>query len=101
MTWNQGEIERAYWVVAKDTPNVENAKKFIDFATSGKPLAGFVTQGNYGPLNPAANEFISAKDAERMPTSPKNYPHTFEQDIEHFGGDIADVSRRFEEWLAT
>lgn len=101
MTWNQGEIERAYWVVARKTPNVENAKKFIDFATSAKPLAGFVTQADYGPLNPAANAFISAKDAERMPTAPKNYPLTFEQDIEHFGGDISEISRRFEEWLAS
>lgn len=101
MTWNQGEIDRAYWVVAKDTPNAENAKKFIDFATSAKPLAGFVTQVGNGPLNPAANEFIAAKDAERMPTSPENYPLTFEQDIENFGADIADVSRRFEEWLAS
>ncbi|WP_309082928.1 ABC transporter substrate-binding protein [Chelativorans sp.] len=101
MTWNQGEIERAYWVVAKGTPNAENAKKFIDFAVSAKPLAGFVTQADYGPLNPAANEFISAEDAERMPTSPKNYPHTFEQEIDNFGADIEEVAQRFEEWLAS
>jgi putative spermidine/putrescine transport system substrate-binding protein len=101
MTWNQGEIDRAYWVVAKDTPNAENAKKFIKFATSAKPLAGFVTDAAYGPLNPAANEFISAEDAKRMPTSPENYPHVFEQDIENFGADLNEVGRRFEEWMAS
>jgi len=101
MTWNQGQIDRAYWVVAKDTPNAENAKKFIEFATSAKPLAGFVTQADYGPLNPAANEFISAEDAKRMPTSPENYPLTFEQDIENFGADIEEVAQRFEEWIAS
>lgn len=101
MTWNQAEIERAYWVVAKNTPNMENAKKFVEFATSAKPLAGFVTAANYGALNPAANEFVEADKAKRMPTSPENYPLTFEQDIANFGADIAEVSERFEEWVAS
>jgi len=101
MTWNQGEIERAYWVVAKGTPNAENARKFVEFATSPEPLAGFVTQADYGPLNLAANEFISTEDAARMPTSPDNYPLTFEQEIDNFGADIEEVAQRFEEWLAS
>jgi len=101
MTWNQAEIERAYWVVAKDTPNVENARKFVEFATSAKPLAGFASQANYGALNPAANEFVSAEKAMRMPTSPENYPKTFEQDMANFGPDLMEVSERFEEWIAS
>lgn len=100
MTWNQGEIDRAYWVVAKGTPNAENAKKFIEFATSGKPLAGFTMQADYGPLNPAANEFVSEDAAKRMPTSPANYAQTFEQDMANFGGDPAAIAERFEEWVA-
>lgn len=101
MTWNQGQIDRAYWVVAKDSPNQDVAREFIAFATSAEPLAGFVKQADYGPLNPAANEFISAEEAARMPTSPENYPHVFEQDIANLGADPADISQRFEEWLAT
>lgn len=101
MTWNQAEIERAYWVVAKGTPNLENAKKFVAFATSPKPLAGFVSQANYGALNPAANEFVSAEKSKRMPTSPENYPLTFEQDMANFGADQAEVAERFEEWVAS
>ncbi|TKT74699.1 ABC transporter substrate-binding protein [Aquamicrobium sp. LC103] len=101
MTWNQGEIDRAYWVVAKGTPNADNAKAFIQFATGGKPLAGFATQADYGPLNPAANEFISEEDARRMPTSPENYKQTFEQDMVNFGGDPAQIAERFEEWVAS
>lgn len=101
MTWNQGEIDRAYWVIAKDTPNEEIARDFIRFATSPEPLAGFVTQASYGPLNPAANDFISAEDAKRMPTSEENYSLCFEQDIANLGADPADISRRFERWLAT
>jgi putative spermidine/putrescine transport system substrate-binding protein len=101
MTWNQGQVDRAYWVVAKGTPNAETARKFIAFATSPEPLAGFASQADYGPLNPAANEFVSAEDAERMPTSPDNYPQVFEQDIANLGGDPSEISQRFEEWLST
>ena len=101
MTWNQGQIDRAYWVVAKDTPNAENAKKFIAFATSAKPLAQFVMQADYGALNPASNAFIPADAAARMPTAPANYSQTFEQDMANFGGDPAEASERFEEWLAS
>lgn len=101
MTWNQGEIERAYWVVAKETPNLENAKKFIEFATSAKPLANFSKAADYGALNPASNEFISTDEAKRMPTSPENYALTFEQDMTNFGIDPAELAERFEEWAAS
>lgn len=101
MTWNQGEIERAYWVVAKNTPNLDNARKFVEFATSAEPLAGFSKAADYGPLNPASNEFVSPEDAKRMPTSPDNYKLTFEQDMANFGIDPAELAERFEEWAAS
>lgn len=101
MTWNEAEIERAYWVIAKGGPNLDLAKMFVEFATSPEPLAGFVSAANYGALNPAALEFVDPANAARMPTSPENYPHTFEQDMANWGGDPQEVSIRFDEWLAS
>lgn len=101
MTWNQGEIERAYWVVAKNTPNLVNAEKFVEFATSAEPLAGFSKSADYGPLNPASKEFVNPEEAKRMPTSPENYKLTFEQDMANFGIDPAELAERFEEWAAS
>ena len=101
MTWNQAEIDRAYWVIAKETPNMEAAKQFVEFATSARPLAGFASQASYGALNPAANEFVPDAAKPRMPTSSENYQLTFEQDMDNWGGDPAEVSARFDEWLAT
>ncbi|OSP54783.1 ABC transporter substrate-binding protein [Pseudoruegeria sp. SK021] len=100
MTWNQAEIERSYWVVAKDTPNMEAAKLFVDFATSAAPLAGFVEQANYGALNPAATALVPDTAQSRMPTSTANYPLAFEQDMANWGADPEEVSMRFEEWLS-
>jgi putative spermidine/putrescine transport system substrate-binding protein len=101
MTWNEGQVDRAYWVVAKNSPNLERAQEFIDFATSAEPLAGFVKQAAYGPLNPAANAFISAEEAVRMPTSPDNQALVFEQDIANLGADPEAISQRFEEWVSS
>lgn len=100
-TWNQAQIDRAYWVVARNTPNMEAARLFVEFATSPEPLAGFVSQASYGALNPAANAFVPASAQPRMPTAPQNYPLTFEQDLANFGGDIEEVSMRFDEWLSS
>ncbi|WP_176038521.1 ABC transporter substrate-binding protein [Brucella tritici] len=101
MNWNQGEIDRAYWVLAKGTPNADNARRFVAFATGGKPLADFSVQADYGPLNPDAMKFISPEDARRMPTAPENYRLTFEQNIKNFGADTSEVAERFEEWMAS
>lgn len=101
MTWNQGQQERAYWCVAKNSPNREAAAEFVKFATSAEPLAKFAIQAEYGPLNADAMQFVTDEQAKRMPTYPANYAQTFEQNIENFGGDIAEVSERFEEWLAS
>lgn len=101
MTWNQAQQERAYWCVAKNSPNRDAAEEFVKFATSAEPLAKFCMQADYGPLNPESMQFVSDEQAKRMPTYPANYDQTFEQDIENFGGDIAAVSERFEEWLAS
>lgn len=101
MTWQDGELDNAYWVVAKNSPNAEYGKEFVKFATSAKPLAGFVKAADYGALNPAANAFIDAEAAKRMPTSPDNFKLTFEQNLMNFGGDPAKVAERFEEWVAS
>jgi hypothetical protein len=52
-------------------------------------------------MNSAANEFIPADKASRMPTSKENAAKVFNQDIVHLGADAADISRRFEEWVSS
>ena len=101
MTWNQAEIDKGFWVVAKGTPRSENAWKFIEAASQPKAQAGFAKDALSSPLNPEAFEFIAPEAARYMPTAPENYPHTFEQDISNFGADIEETTQRFEEWLST
>jgi putative spermidine/putrescine transport system substrate-binding protein len=101
LVWNQGEIDRAYWVVAKGTPRAEMARKFIQTAVSAQPLAGFCRAGNYGPLNPEAFQYIPEKDALRMPTNPVHYKLTFEQDVVNAGLDLDQATKRFDQWISS
>lgn len=101
MTWNQAQIDKGYWVVAKGTPRSENAWKFIEAASQPQAQAGFAKDALSSPLNPKAFEFIEPEAAQYMPTAPENYVHTFEQDIANFGSDIEETTQRFEEWITT
>jgi putative spermidine/putrescine transport system substrate-binding protein len=99
MTWEGGQIDRAYWVVARGTPRKDLAMRFVEAAVQPERLAGFCREAVYGPLNPRSFDYLGDADAVRMPTSPQNYPKVFEQDIENFGGDVAQVTTRFERWV--
>jgi putative spermidine/putrescine transport system substrate-binding protein len=101
VVWNQAQIDRAYWVVAKGTPRAALARKFIEIAVSAAPLAGFCQQADYGPLNPAAFQAVSEKAAMRMPTYPAHYKLAFEQDVLNAGLDLEAATKRFDQWLAT
>lgn len=101
MTWNQAEIDKGYWVVAKGTPRSDIAWQFIESASSPERQAGFAKAALSSPLNPKAFEFIDAEAAQYMPTAPQNYPMTFEQDIANFGADLEETTHRFEEWLTS
>lgn len=101
MTWNQAEIDKGYWVVAKGTPRRDVAWKFVESACDPERQANFARDALTSPVNPKAFAFIGGKDAERMATAPANYPQAFEQDILNFGGDLQDQTRRFEQWIAS
>ncbi len=101
ISWNQAQIDRAYWVVSKNTPRREIAWKFIQSAVQPERLAGFCREALYGPLNPNAFDFIPKEEADRMPTGPQNYPLAVEQNVEDFGDNLQKVTQRFEQWIAT
>lgn len=101
LVWNQAEIDRAYWVIAKGTPRVELAQKYIKAAVSAQALAGFCQEANYGPLNPAAFEKIPENEAAKMPTYPQHYKLAFEQDVLNAGVDLDAMTKRFDQWLAS
>jgi putative spermidine/putrescine transport system substrate-binding protein len=102
LVWNQAQIDRAYWVVAKGTPRAKQAWQFVQAAVKAERLAKFCQQADYGPCNPKSFEFVPEAAAKDMPTAPANYKLTFEQDVLAVGPQqIADATRRFDQWTAS
>jgi putative spermidine/putrescine transport system substrate-binding protein len=99
IVWNQAQIDRAYWVIAKGTPRRDAALRYIEAALKPERLAGFCRDAMLGPLNPAAFNHLSEAEAARMPTAPAYKGRVFEQDVLNFGGDVNAVTQRFERWI--
>ncbi|WP_458094278.1 ABC transporter substrate-binding protein [Roseomonas sp. WA12] len=99
IVWDQAQIERAYWVVARGTPRRDAAMRYLEAALKPERVAGFCRDSLNGPLNPAAFNFVSQAEAMRMPTSPAYASRVFEQDILNFGGDVNAATQRFDRWI--
>lgn len=99
MTWNQAEIDKGYWVVARGTPRAASAWRFIESCCRPERQAAFAKDALSSPTNPQAFKYIDAVAAAHMPTAPGNYPLTFEQDIQNFGSDLEAATQRFEDWV--
>ncbi|MET0186570.1 MAG: ABC transporter substrate-binding protein [Achromobacter sp.] len=99
LVWKDAQIDRAYWVVSKGSPRAQAAWQFIRASVSGERLAGFCREADYGPVNRKAFEFIPEKDALMMPTFPKNYAQTFEQNVAALAPQLNDIARQFDRWI--
>lgn len=101
MVWNQAKINPVYWVVSKGTPRAKIAWEFINFAIQPENLSGFCIDGRYGPMHQSAFEYVPEAAAKLMPTYPDNYKVAFEEDSVAIGSQLNDITRRFNDWLAT
>jgi len=70
-SWNQGILQWDAWAVPKGAANVENAMKFIAFASRPEAQAKFAELILYGPTNARAFDHVSPARAALLPTAPK------------------------------
>ena len=97
--WNQAKQQVQYWGVIKDAPNAVNAQRFIDFALQPKVQAELTRYIAYGPTNTKAFAFVRPEDLGKLPSSPKHYPATFEQDTRWWVDNLAKVGERWQSWV--
>lgn len=100
-TWNDGKINRVYWVVSKGTPRAESAWQLANFMIAPENLASFCAAQALGPLYQKAFEFVDDKAAQRMPTYPDNYKNAVEEDAEAIGPMLTDITKRYTMWRAS
>lgn len=68
-SWNQGILQYDSWVLLKGAKNVDNAMKFLAFASRAENQAKFVQHILYSPPNARAFDYVPAERAKLLPTS--------------------------------
>ncbi|WP_157961804.1 ABC transporter substrate-binding protein [Acuticoccus kandeliae] len=70
--WNEGRFTSDVWYVLKGAPNVDNAMRFIAFASRPEQQAKMAKLTGNGPTNPAAFDFIDEETLAKLPNAPDN-----------------------------
>lgn len=69
-SWDQSLLQYDYWVIMKNSPNMENAAKFLAYISRPEPQAAFAEAISYGPINNNAFKLVSEDLLEILPGAP-------------------------------
>ncbi|MDQ0562957.1 putative spermidine/putrescine transport system substrate-binding protein [Rhizobium mesoamericanum] len=90
LSWNQALLSFDYWVIAKDSPNKENAAKLLAYISRPGPQAAFAEAMSYGPVNNDAFKLIPQDVAKSLPGAPEIAKNQIFQNFEWWSTATAD-----------
>ncbi len=96
---NQGLLSGDWWAIPKGAPHLDNAMKFLAFATRPEQQAAQTRFVSYGPVNRKAFERIDAQAAKSLTTHPDYVAGLVKADNEWWGKNDAALTQRFNAWL--
>lgn len=105
--WDGQIYDFAMFVIPKGAPHLEDAKKYLAFATDTKQLAKIATELPFGPARkssiPLVHFFKDGKTDIRphMPTNPDNLKNAIPVSSEFWGDHEAELTERLSSWLAS
>jgi putative spermidine/putrescine transport system substrate-binding protein len=101
LVWNGAVRSTSTWCVLKGAPNRALAWEFIQFASQARPQAEFNKRLYYGPIDPAAFDFIPHELAVQLPTYRDNLAVSVREDDAWEADRIAAIEERFTRWLSS
>lgn len=106
MIWDNQIYNMDYYVVPKGTKNLENAMKFVMFATSSQGLADQTKWISYGPVRKSSVQFITTyygtavSMKPHMPTAPANFKTALANSPEWWADNQDEMIKRYNAWMA-
>ncbi|MDX6749130.1 ABC transporter substrate-binding protein [Geminicoccaceae bacterium 1502E] len=88
------------WVILRDSPNKEQALKFIAFTSEPEHQKDLPPLVPYGVTNKGSSELIDPTVLKDVPTAPENLEVAFELDTEFWVENIEALNTRFNAWVA-
>jgi putative spermidine/putrescine transport system substrate-binding protein len=100
IVWDHQGLDWDWWAITKGTPKLEEAYRFIKFASQPAAMAEQTKYIAYGPANVDAIPNVDPATLPNLPTAPDNLKTAFNVDP-HFWADHGDeLKERFNAWLA-
>ena len=106
IVWDGQILDLSGLAIVAGTPNLEAAKKFLNFASTARAMAGVGSYIAYSPTRHSAEPLITTH-AEKgvdmkphMPNSPKNAKRALRNAWEWWSVHLDELNERFSTWLA-
>jgi putative spermidine/putrescine transport system substrate-binding protein len=105
IVWDHQIYNMDYYVIPKGTKKLENAMKFVMFATSSQALADQTKYISYGPVRKSSVDLISTyegtdvKMAPHMPTAPANFKNALANSPEWWADNQDEMIKRYNAWM--
>jgi putative spermidine/putrescine transport system substrate-binding protein len=100
IVWDQQGLDWDWWAIPKGTPKLDEAYKFISFASSPEPQAEQTKYISYGPANMDAVPNIDPAVLPNLPTAPDNMKTALVVDPVFWADKGEELRERFNAWLA-
>jgi putative spermidine/putrescine transport system substrate-binding protein len=97
--WNENMIQLQVYGIFKDAKNLENAQKFVDFASNAEGQAGFAGPLVYGPVNRKSFGMLPADLVAKLPGGPQYKEISFLQNAVWWEDNRDLVNKRWSKWI--
>jgi putative spermidine/putrescine transport system substrate-binding protein len=98
--WDAQALDWDLWAIPKGNPRMDDAYKFIAFASSPAPQADQTHYISYGPANQDAIAKVDPAILPNLPTAPDHMGNALLVDPAFWGDKGEDLRQRFTAWLA-
>jgi len=106
IVWDGQILDFDLFVIPQGAPNMEEAKKFIAFATDTQRLADQASWISYGPARKSSGSLVGlysdgkTEMAPHMPTAAANLENALVNNFEFWADRDTELNERFNAWLA-
>jgi len=100
IVWDHQGLDWDWWAITKGTPKIEEAYRFVTFASGVGPQAEQTKFIAYGPANKDAIPGIAPATLPNLPTAPDNLATAFNVDPQFWADHGDELKERFNAWLA-
>lgn len=105
IVWDGQVLDYGQLSIVAGTPRLENALRFLRFATTGESLAAVARRISYGPARRSGEPLVTThlatgvEMAPHLPTSPENVARALRNDWEFWVDNQDALNERFSAWL--